>query len=422
MTETFALQPGLRYTAWERLLPGPLRHFGLNCRTPAVFYAEEQVNLNCTIYEKAVDTVPSREFRYAVKSCPLHAVLRTVASFGWGADCQSLLEVQLALRSKIPAQRISLCSPLLRESDIAFALREGVIVIADSPHQLELIAKHLQVSQATPNWHLGARLSLDVSGTERFHSKLGMELHQLQSSLQTHPILHRYLSELHHHGLAREAATCVPSGIVQALMNSVLAVEAQLESRVSRINIGGGFEPESILRSNHDTSTATLLHEILNSVPRDFLHERTVVLEPGRAITKDAALALTRVVNVKELRKKKLAVVDIATNLLIPLPLAEFYVDTLPGKTRSSPNSPVTAYDVVDGTCSPAGVIVRDALLPVVEPEDTLVVSCAGAYTWSLAEPFYDYLPELWWIAVDDSFNSLFSAQTGQEWTRLVWG
>lgn len=388
----------------------------LALETPALFYVARQIAHNCAVYETVTDH--PKELRYAVKACATAPVLKAIATRGWGADCQSMMEVDLAVKAGVPPNLISLCSPRLSPHDTAQALSQGVLLIADSPHQLEIIAEAIACVRPPEGWHIGARLSLSIEGTERFHRKLGMTLEQLVETLNRLPILSSKLTEVHHHGLAREHDHSKPSAIARHLADAVQAIESTTGIAVERINFGGGLEPESILQTRHGTNTKELVASMVGSLPPEILTGRILVLEPGRAITKDAAFASTSVANLKELRGTRVAVVDVSTNLLIPLPLAEFEV--APGTTKTE--SELLTWDIVDGTCSPAGVIAKGSRLPALNVGDKLLIKYAGAYTCSLAEPFYDLLPEMYWINEDNQLSKFFNRTSAQRWMESVWG
>lgn len=391
------------------------KHF-LEKETPSVFYAAKQISANLKVYESLVQGIP-KELRYAMKACALAPVVRHVAACGWGADCQSRMEAELALRCKIEASKISICSPRLSKSDVVWSLEKGVRIIADSHSQLSLVNKVISQVKLHSSWRLGVRVSLPVEGTIRFHSKLGMDPDTVISSVKEMPQLSKYLNEIHHHGAARETDSDLAVEVARVMAHKVVEIEGLTEARFSQINLGGGFEPESVI-NEFGSSTEEIYQAVISEMSQHFsFDDRKLVLEPGRAIVKDAAVGLTTVDHVKHLWNTNVAVVDIATNLFIPLPLAYFQALCLDDRGGT-----IKEYDVVDGTCSPAGVICRNTYLPELHEGDRLLIDHAGAYTWSLAEPFYDYLPQLWWIADDGTVEQILTRNDVKKMVDLIWG
>ncbi len=401
---------------WSECLSTDLRKCFVEKKTPVVFYAAKPIENNLQTYESVAPHL-KKEFRYAMKACALSPVVRFVAGAGWGADCQSRMEAELALRSSIDASKISVCSPRLSEDDTAWCIANGVRVIADSQSQLRIVNGLLERSTIHPSWRLGVRISLPVEGTVRFHSKLGMDPDTVISSLKEMPVISKHLNEVHHHGAARETDSTLAIEVARVMAHKIVEIEGLTDARFEQINLGGGFEPEAVI-DEFGSSTMEIYEAAVSEMSTHFSFEnRKLVLEPGRAIVKDAAIGLTTVNHIKKLWNTDVAVVDISTNLFIPLPLANFQALCLDDRGGT-----IKEYDVVDGTCSPAGVLCRATFLPELHEGDRLLIDHAGAYTWSLAEPFYDYLPDLWWIDLDGKTDQIFSRDQAKKWVDLVWG
>lgn len=405
---------------WKRYFAGFNSDALLSKATPAVLYFEEQMLLNMQAYENALAGI-KKELRYAIKACALSPVLECIARSDWGADCQSLMEAKLALKAGIAPSKISLCSPRLSKQDLPWVIKTGLRLIADSKDQLEAIAQTLAQTTPGDSFCLGVRISLPVAGTVRFHSKLGMEPESIVDSLLTLPQLKPYIKELHHHGAARQTEPELLAEVAECISRLLLLIEEKTGIVFSHLNLGGGLEPESIL-NEHGTSTEAILKRIIASLGTSLLASgKTLVFEPGRAVVKDAACALTAVTNLKMLHNNHIAVVDISTNLLIPLPLAQFVV-TAAKLSEPASAKPLINYDIVDGTCSPAGVICKQVKLPSLQEGQRLIVHHAGAYTFSLAEPFYDWLPDLFWIDPQGKIKQILDRQKAERIVNLIWG
>src|SRR5512140_2732754 len=67
----------------------------------------------------------------AVKACPLAAVLDEARGLGFGAECASEGELELALRLGFPPERILFDSPAKTRPEIARALEAGVTLNID---------------------------------------------------------------------------------------------------------------------------------------------------------------------------------------------------------------------------------------------------------------------------------------------------
>ncbi|WP_158499786.1 diaminopimelate decarboxylase family protein [Sinorhizobium fredii] len=368
--------------------------------TPCLVYGEARLRANIAHYSLN----GAAKIRYAVKACSLRPVLQTIAACGAGADCQSIMEVALAKKAGIRCSEISVSSPRLRVNELEWLVEQGIRIIADSTSQLHLIERIVRDGRAPPDWTFGVRLSLGIEATTRFHSKLGMALDTIcEACGQLSAASLARLVEIHHHGTARMVSAADASRISRSFGDQVGEIERRLRIRFPFLNLGGGLDSPSMINAAGEHTTR-LLHAMHQAIAQVLdLQDRNLVMEPGRALVKDAAVGLTSVCNVKELYGRNLAIVDLSTNVLVPLPLAEFFVGS-PGN-QASRN---LMYDVVDGTCSPAGVIARDVILPKLAAGDRLFIYQAGAYTWSLAEPFYDHYPSVFWLSGADYLAPVF--------------
>jgi diaminopimelate decarboxylase len=150
-----------------------------------------------------------------------------------------------------------------------------------------------------------------------------------------------------------------------------------------------------------------------------FRHEerppKALIFEPGRFVVEDSALGLCSVVRTKTVGERRHVIVDLSTNLLIPLPLARFELVMPPQSGETFPTT------ICDGTCSPAGVFVRDVQAPRIAEGSRLALANCGAYTAALAEPFMEPpAPVLW--CDSDGVHALVDREQMRAATDLVQG
>jgi diaminopimelate decarboxylase len=105
------------------------------------------------------------------------------------------------------------------------------------------------------------------------------------------------------------------------------------------------------------------------SIPR-------VVLEPGRALTGDAQLLLTTVVDVKDDGELRYAVLDAGINVAEPVSSEYHQLFSVSAPTAPS----TTPYRVVGPICTPADVLYNNWRLPPLEPGHVLAIMDSGAY------------------------------------------
>lgn len=109
-----------------------------------------------------------------------------------------------------------------------------------------------------------------------------------------------------------------------------------------------------------------------------------LMLEPGRSITGNAGILLTKVQYLKEGEHKNFVVVDAAMNDLIRPAMYEAWHNVLPVKRRDSTHR---TYDVVGPVCESGDWLARQRSLAV-EQGDLLAIMSAGAYGMTMASNY----------------------------------
>jgi diaminopimelate decarboxylase len=106
--------------------------------------------------------------------------------------------------------------------------------------------------------------------------------------------------------------------------------------------------------------------------------EKTLVLDPGRAIVGNAGVLLARVEYVKPGATRNFVVVDAAMNDLIRPPLYGAWHDVRPVREPES-GAPGSVYDIVGPVCESADFLAKERKLAAREG-DYLAIMSAGAY------------------------------------------
>jgi diaminopimelate decarboxylase len=102
-----------------------------------------------------------------------------------------------------------------------------------------------------------------------------------------------------------------------------------------------------------------------------------ILLEPGRFISGNAGVLLTRVEYIKRTGTKHFLIVDAAMNDLIRPAFYDAYHEIVPTQRK---NGTLMRSDVVGPICESGDFFCHDRPLPKVEPGDYLALMSAGAY------------------------------------------
>ncbi len=121
-------------------------------------------------------------------------------------------------------------------------------------------------------------------------------------------------------------------------------------------------------------------------------------MEPGRTISANAGLLLTRVQYVKEAGGKRFVICDAGMHTLIrPSLYGSFHFiwpsdpgrESVPSKRVERVDLPgLSACDVVGPICESSDFLAKDRMLPAVKQGDVLALFTAGAYGMSMASRY----------------------------------
>ena len=188
-------------------------------------------------------------------------------------------------------------------------------------------------------------------------------------------------------------------------MERLLALVDQLETQgihLDHIDIGGGLGVP--YHNENTTSVADYMSELL---PRLAGRTQTLIMEPGRSITANAGVLLTRVEFIKSNGAKNFALVDAAMNDMLRPSLYQAWMDIQPTNTNGSAETAL--YDVVGPVCETGDFLGKDRSLAI-RQGDNLCLFSAGAYGFVMSSN-YNSRPRAPEIMVDNGLTYLVRAR-----------
>lgn len=362
---------------------------------------------------------------FSVKSCPNLGVLRVLAGAGAGMDVVSGGELYRARLAGVPGSKIVYAGVGKTDEEIADALGvpaydppTGVVPEPIGLFNIESEAEFQNLSTIAASLgvrsHAALRVNPDVdpqthkyTTTGKAETKFGVDLARAKAffkSFDGHPYLK--LSGLHLH-LGSPVATTGP--YVEAISKTLALVE-ELEAsghRIETLDLGGGFGADY---TTGQSLSAEEYAAAIVPVVKPFLEKRwsasgrrvKVILEPGRMVSANAGVLLTRVQYVKVGGSKKFLVCDAGMHTLLRPSLyrgdkgafhfiwpASVAPQQEPRKRELLPDVPgLEVCDVVGPICETGDFLALDRALPPVARGDVLAVFAAGAYGMSMASRY----------------------------------
>jgi len=363
----------------------PLTKIADEIGTPAYVYSTATLERHYEVFKRAF--APRDPLvAFAVKSNANIAVIATLASKGAGADTVSQGEIERALKAGVPPERIIFSGVGKTEAELAFAVQTGVHQInVESIAELEMLSRIAWALKKVPAIALRVNPDVGAGGHEKISTgksdaKFGVSPDQAMALYaRAHADKHLAPKGIAVHigsqikDLAPlEAAFRVMRGLVEKLRAEGLPVE--------RLDLGGGLgvpyfnEPDP----PSPDAYAAMVKRVIDGLDIE------IAFEPGRLISANAGILLSRVIRVQE-RPRPILVLDAGLNDLIRPAMYEAFHEIRPVRKSDAPPSP---YDVVGPICESGDTFTRNRALTPLEDGDLVAFMTAGAYGAVMASTY----------------------------------
>ena len=371
------------------------RKFG----TPLYVYSQHTLTDHFRKLDRAMSPV-DHLVCYAVKSNSNLSVLRALAGLGSGFDIVSGGELRRVLAAGGDPRRCIFAGVGKTEAEIEFALRQNVYSLnAESEaelHRIHRVAGRLKrvapvAVRVNPNVEAHTHTKI-TTGT--YENKFGIAFEQIEGVYaRASRLKHLRLRGLQMH-IGSQLTSVAP---FERAVRKILPLVRRLAETcgLEFLSIGGGlgivYQPALASGSPGWWRTpaakniltpagyAARLLPLLQSLGLKIL------LEPGRFISGNAGILVTRVEYLKRTGRKNFVIVDAAMNDLIRPAFYDAYHEIVPVIRRGSA---AIKSDVVGPICESGDYFCKDRPLPRVGEGDYLALLSAGAYGFVMASTY----------------------------------
>jgi diaminopimelate decarboxylase len=353
--------------------------------TPLYVYSRAAVEEAYRAYDRAFAPVPHR-IHYALKANSSLGLLRILRELGAGVDVVSGFELLAARRAGFAAADVVFAGVGKTDAEIVLGLEHGIAHFnAESEEEIRRIA------QAAERRGLAAPVSLrvnpDIDPRSHPYISTGLRENKFGVDIEEAPEILARVRELR--GVRLAGLQCHIGSQITEL--APMGQAARALSRLSRQLLASGFGLEMLdlggglgvaYEGGETLGPEALAREILPALEGLPL---TLLLEPGRSLVASAGVLLTRVLYVKESRRKRFVIVDAGMNdLLRPaLYAAHHRIEPVarPGRRRGR-------VDIVGPVCETGDFLARGRQLPEVAAGELLAVLDSGAYAFAMASNY----------------------------------
>ena len=349
-----------------------------NLPTPCYYYDMEVLNNTLEALKKEADEA-GFVVHYAIKANANPRILKTIASYGFGADCVSGNEITAAIEAGFDPKGIVFAGVGKTDKEIITALNAGILCFnCESLPEIENI-NEIAMSMGEKATIALRIIPLIDAHTHRYittgveESKFGILKGEVLPILQRVGCMDNVkFSGLHFH-IGSQITDISVFRMLCVLINELQDILANNNIEIKTINIGGGLGVDYEKPEEYPAYSDYfgMIKGLLKLRPGQKVH-----MEPGRSVVCQCGTLLSRVLYVKKGYSTRFVIIDAGMSDLIRPALYQAYHKienlTSTGETRR--------YDVVGPICESADTFGKFVELPETSRGDILGIRSAGAY------------------------------------------
>ena len=346
---------------------------------------------------------PKVEVAYAYKANYLSEVLRIIHKEGAWAEVASEFEYDIAVKAGIKGEAIVFNGPGKKKDSLVKAINEGSLINADNFDELKILAQIGKENNKVLD--IGIRINADV-GINQVVDRFGFILEKgeayeavkfCKKSGVLNPVcLHIHLTSYivepdnkEEYIPAQNIKLIWPksSDMYEIASEKISRFANEIHNRlgikIKYIDLGGGFPSVDKLDTYVEKTVGPILSAFKENKP-------TLILEPGRAIVKNAVSLITSVLSVKTLQNGHKAVTaDAGINVLPTSFWSMQEVNPLMDTGKELENT------IIYGPLCLQTDIIANKQMPGLEKGDRLVVENVGSYNIPQSSSFIYPLPNI---------------------------
>ncbi|MFI3314191.1 MAG: diaminopimelate decarboxylase [Rikenellaceae bacterium] len=358
--------------------------------TPFYYYDMELLRSTLEIVKKESEK-HDFDVHYAIKACNDDKVLKTIASYGFGADCVSGGEVLKAIECGFKAGEIAFAGVGKSDREINIAIDAEIFSFnCESLEELEVINSLAAAKGKVARVALRLNPEVDPKThayitTGKAENKFGISFGEIDKFLEMLPNLQNlHICGLHFH----IGSQILDLSVFKNLCDRVAVFVDWFESKdikIESLNMGGGL---GINYQDPDGDPISKFGEYFQIFADNtpYRHGRSIHFELGRAVVGQCGTLVTRALFNKTAGSgKKFVLVDGSmTELLRPALYGAYHqIENI-----SSTSTQIEEYSVAGGVCESSDVFSKSVELPTTKRGDFIILRSAGAYGSAMSSTY----------------------------------
>jgi len=356
-----------------------------NHPTPFHLYDEKAIRENARYFKNAFSWNKGFKEYFAIKAAPNPYLMKILREEGFGIDCSSVAELELAKKVGMTGDEIMLTSNDTPAYEFKLAKDLGAIINLDDISHIEFVEKNVGLPETMCMRYNPGDLkqgNLIIGHPE--DAKYGFTHQQM---IEGYKILKE--KGVKHFGIHTMVASneLDPDYFIETaeiLFNLIVEIYEKTGIRIEFANLGGGvgipYKPEdkAVDLEYVSTGVKSLYEKIIE---RNNLAPIKIFFELGRAITGPYGYLVTRVRHIKKTYKNFVGLDASMVNLMRPAMYGAYHHITAVGKENETTYE---SYDVTGSLCENNDKFAIGRMLPELKPDDIVVIHDAGAHGHSM--------------------------------------
>jgi diaminopimelate decarboxylase len=364
----------------------PVSQIAQQFGTPLYIYSRATLERHWHAFDDAFGVHPHL-ICYAVKANPNIAILNVMAKLGSGFDIVSQGELERVLAAGGEAGKVVFSGVAKTEAEITRALEVGIRCF-----NVESISELKRINSVAEKLNTIAPISLrvnpDVDAKTHPYISTGLKENKFGISVNEARAVYRLAQSLSH--IKISGMDCHIGSQLTELKpfldatDRLLVLMQQLQEdgiQLHHLDLGGGLGvPYHGEQPPHPSEYTTALLAKLKAYP-----ELEIILEPGRAITANAGILVSKVEYLKSNESRNFAIVDAGMNDMIRPALYQAYMEII--EVDRTLDLPIAVYDIVGPICETSDFLGKQRTLAIAEG-DLIAQRSAGAYGASMSSNY----------------------------------
>jgi len=356
-----------------------------NHPTPFHIYDEKAIRENARRFIKAFSWNEGFKEYYAIKAAPNPYLMKILREEGFGIDCSSIAELELAKQLGMSGDEIMLTSNDTPAYEFQLAKEMDAIINLDDISHIDYVEKHVGLPEKICMRYNPGDLkqgNLIIGHPEE--AKYGFTHKQVIEGYQLLKEKGVKRFGIHTMVASNELDPDYFIETAELLFKLVVEVYQKTGVEIEFANLGGGvgipYRPgEKAVDLEYVSAGVKKVYDEI--IIGNGLKPLKLFFELGRAITGPYGYLVTKVRHIKETYKSFAGLDACMVNLMRPALYGAYHHITVAGKENEEVKY---KYDVTGSLCENNDKFAIDRMLPKIEPDDIVVIHDAGAHGHSM--------------------------------------